>query len=122
MCQEVVSVEAHDAISTAGSTMVSTKLRSLPVVNHSVEVVSMKPTPTGPRLRAPAPEAGPAHADAIEALIDEIGAQSFPASDPPAWGVVSARLDEAAMASRHDDRRGLIRGASDAGTAGRDQS
>ena len=26
----------------------------------------------------------------IERLIDEIVAQSFPASDPPAWGVISA--------------------------------
>jgi uncharacterized membrane protein len=58
----------------------------------------------------PAPEDRPAHPEAIETLLDEIGAQSFPASDPPAWGVVSARLDEAALASRHDDRRGLIRG------------
>jgi hypothetical protein len=30
-----------------------------------------------------------------EMLIDEIGAQSFPASDPPAWGVVAARLEQA---------------------------
>jgi hypothetical protein len=53
-----------------------------------------------PRLHSPDMEAGPAHSEAIERLIDEIGAQSFPASDPPAWGVVSARLEEAALASK----------------------
>ena len=30
--------------------------------------------------------------EAVEALIDEIGSQSFPASDPPAWGTVRDRL------------------------------
>jgi hypothetical protein len=28
----------------------------------------------------------------IERLIDEIVAQSFPASDPPAWGVVASLM------------------------------
>jgi len=37
---------------------------------------------------------------AVETLIDEIGSQSFPASDPPAWGVVSSRLEEASRPSR----------------------
>jgi hypothetical protein len=37
---------------------------------------------------------------AIETLIDDIGAQSFPASDPPAWGVVASRLEEALGSSR----------------------
>lgn len=31
---------------------------------------------------------------AIDSLIDDMGAQSFPASDPPAWGAVSSRLEE----------------------------
>jgi hypothetical protein len=29
----------------------------------------------------------------IERLIDETVAQSFPASDPPAWGVIGALLE-----------------------------
>ena len=36
-----------------------------------------------------------ARREAIETLIDEIGAQSFPASDPPVWGVVASRLEQA---------------------------
>jgi hypothetical protein len=31
----------------------------------------------------------------IETLIDEIGEQSFPASDPPAWGSVASQLEQA---------------------------
>ena len=31
----------------------------------------------------------------IEQLIDEIGEQSFPASDPPAWGAVASRSERA---------------------------
>jgi hypothetical protein len=30
----------------------------------------------------------------IERLIDETVAQSFPASDPPAWGVIAALLEQ----------------------------
>jgi hypothetical protein len=64
----------------------------------------MKPQPVSPRARSPDMEDRPAHPEAIETLIDEIGAQSFPASDPPAWGVVSARLEEAALAWRQRKR------------------
>jgi hypothetical protein len=31
----------------------------------------------------------------IDRLIDEMGVQSFPASDPPTWGTVSSRVDQA---------------------------
>jgi hypothetical protein len=52
------------------------------------------------RVRGDKMEADKTHRPSIEMLIDEIGAQSFPASDPPAWGVVSSRLEEASKASR----------------------
>lgn len=78
MPHEIVSVEAHESSSAAGATTVNA---------------------SGPRLPDPDMEPRRADPEAIERLIDEIGAQSFPASDPPAWGVVSARLEEAALAS-----------------------
>jgi hypothetical protein len=39
--------------------------------------------------------APPTRRQKVEALIDDMGAQSFPASDPPAWGVVASRLEQA---------------------------
>ena len=42
--------------------------------------------------------------EAVELLIDQMGEQSFPASDPPAWGVLRARLDLAReVAQPHRD-------------------
>ncbi len=32
--------------------------------------------------------------DAVEQLIDEIVDDTFPASDPPAWGVAASRLEQ----------------------------
>lgn len=61
---------------------------------------SMKPDKTGPRLGGGNTEASQIHREAVEMLIDEIGAQSFPASDPAAWGVVGSRLEEESRASR----------------------
>jgi hypothetical protein len=38
----------------------------------------------------------------VELLIDEMVAQSFPASDPPAWGAIAALLE---LAKEHDAAR-----------------
>jgi hypothetical protein len=42
--------------------------------------------------------------EAVERLIDQMGDQSFPASDPPTWGVIRARLGRSRedAASRND--------------------
>jgi hypothetical protein len=37
-------------------------------------------------------DAADAARHALEALIDDMASQSFPASDPPSWGVAGARL------------------------------
>jgi hypothetical protein len=37
---------------------------------------------------------------AVEILIDDITEQSFPASDPPAWGIASSRLEQAVWCSQ----------------------
>ena len=55
----------------------------------------MKHDTMGLQLRGRDREVNRAGRQTIEVLIDEIGSQSFPASDPPAWGVVSARLEHA---------------------------
>lgn len=55
---------------------------------------SMKPAERDPRFRGGERETNPAPQQTIDMLIDEIGEQSFPASDPPAWGTVSSRLDQ----------------------------
>jgi hypothetical protein len=44
--------------------------------------------------RKPEGEAPPEPSrDAVEQLIDEIVDDTFPASDPPAWGVAASRLE-----------------------------
>lgn len=37
--------------------------------------------------------------ESVEILIDGITEQSFPASDPPAWGIASSRLKQAVWCS-----------------------
>jgi hypothetical protein len=56
-----------------------------------------------PSPREPAEEAAPeASRTAVEQLIDDIVDDTFPASDPPAWGVAAARLER----SREADQAG----------------
>jgi hypothetical protein len=59
---------------------------------------------TAPNLRGGVREVNEAAEQMIEMLIDEIGRQSFPASDPPAWGVVSSRRDQARRGSSGEDK------------------
>jgi hypothetical protein len=41
----------------------------------------------------------------VESLIDDMAEQSFPASDPPSWGVASSRCEQAVSRSRTDQKR-----------------
>jgi hypothetical protein len=59
---------------------------------------------TAPTLPGGLREVSLAAQQMIEMLIDEIGRQSFPASDPPAWGAVSSRRDLARRGSRNQDK------------------
>jgi CBS domain-containing protein len=110
MQREVIYAKAEDNLVEAGNLMISAKLRSVPVVRISpsgpsvVGMLSRSDVLRGLRFqldleavgasRGPSPEQS--HLDlqreSVETLIDQMGDQSFPASDPPAWGVVRARL------------------------------
>ena len=54
-----------------------------------------------PTLRQPGGEPPPeASRSAVERLIDEIVDDTFPASDPPAWGVAASHLERSREAER----------------------
>ena len=59
----------------------------------------MPPTRVAAKAGSGTGAQNPGRQQTIEMLIDEMGAESFPASDPPAWGVVSSRLEQAVRAS-----------------------
>ena len=62
-------------------------MRDSPKVIH-------EPAVRPPWFPAGVRETDPGLQQTIDMLIDEIGEQSFPASDPPAWGAVSSRLNQ----------------------------
>jgi hypothetical protein len=41
----------------------------------------------------------------VEILIDDMAEQSFPASDPPSWGIASSRCEQAVSHPRTDQKR-----------------
>jgi hypothetical protein len=56
---------------------------------------------TEPTPRQPGGEPAPQESrSAVELLIDEIVDNTFPASDPPAWGVAASRLERSREADR----------------------
>jgi CBS domain-containing protein len=115
MRHRVVSIEPSDSIADAGALMAALKLRSLPVVERRggrptlVGIVSRGDVLRGlthqaSTLRGGVREVNEAAEEMIEMLIDEMGRQSFPASDPPAWGAVSSRRDLARRGSSGEDK------------------
>jgi hypothetical protein len=60
-----------------------------------LETEALRPGPAG--VARPSAERR-----AVELLIDEMVDQSFPASDPPAWGAIAAQLEQA---KRHEAGR-----------------
>ena len=119
MQRKVVSIQPGDTLVDAGNLMVVTRLRSVPVAEGRrggrklVGMLSRGDVLRGLRFEAERgtfarDEArvtgaegsvrsrdigGGRIPDSVETLIDQMGEQSFPASDPPAWGVVRARLE-----------------------------
>lgn len=107
MQRKVVSIQPGDTLVDAGNLMVVTRLRSVPVAEGRrggrklVGMLSRGDVLRGLRFEAERGTfardegrvTGAEGSDSVETLIDQMGEQSFPASDPPAWGVVRARLE-----------------------------
>jgi CBS domain-containing protein len=120
MQRNVVSVQAEDSLVDAGNLMIVTKLRSVPVADgrhdgrkllgmlsrgdvlrgfrsgaeQATGAREKEGTMSARRWAVLSRDAGyDRELEGVETLIDQMGEQSFPASDPPAWGVIRARLD-----------------------------